>query len=169
MQAWMCSLSPLIAQGQRLIRHFVECSSHKHHAESHLYFSSEERNDSSPQSLLQVHFSEFGVQHKEIGFQWERSTKMHPKSHKWPSIHVRAQKTSVLLIQLCPRTRACLDGQRTRYPSQEAGLRPVGGCTPNHTTSWSCTYRAEKYRRRRACPAGASSLCSCSITSGLAM
>lgn len=88
------SPNPAIAQGQSLIGYPVGCSSQKHHAEWHLYFSSGERKASSPQFLLQVHLSYFGVRHKEISFQWEENTKMHPKSHRWLGIHVRTLKSA---------------------------------------------------------------------------
>lgn len=104
----------------------VGWSAHKHHAEWHLYFSSEERKASSPQSLLQVHSSYFGVRHKEVIF--EGTQRRTQKSHSWLSSHVRILK-SACSSSSCPRTRGDLEGQRTHHPSQEAGLSAVGGCT----------------------------------------
>lgn len=112
----------------------VRCSSHKHRAEWHLYFISEERKASSPQSFLQVHLSYFGVRHKEIGFQWEGNTKRDPESHGWLNIDVRTLKP------------VCSSSSSVPGPGEVCRVRGRAEhhrrhCTPPaHTVCWSSPY-----------------------------
>lgn len=134
-------LSPsCIAWAPRLTRCPAGRSSHKHHVEFYLCSTSEERKASSLQSLLQVHLSCFGVQHKEISFPWEKNRKMHPKSHRWLSVLIGTLKP---VYSSFPRGQGGLEGQRIPYPRQKAGLGTGGGLyhpspSPAHTASWSC-------------------------------